>query len=104
MKHSCLSCNDCQGSLESLKNLHHEFAGQPGLEVTPGREFFKVANDGKPFLKNWDAFTYPPEDALQFYPMPPVKGAITVNIGMVFLVVSRLIYCDMVVQACAASL
>lgn len=56
-------------------------AGQPGLEVAHGREFFKVANNGQPFLKNWDAFTYPPEDSLTFYPMPPQKGAITVNIG-----------------------
>ena len=55
--------------------------GQPGLEVTPGKEFFDAANDGQPFLKNWDKFTYPPDDALKFHPMPPVPGAITVNIG-----------------------
>ena len=28
--------------------------GQPGLEVTPGRAFFEKANNGKPFLKNYD--------------------------------------------------
>lgn len=57
------------------------YAGQPGLEVTPGKQFFDVANNGQPFLKNWDKYTNPPDDALTFHAMPPVKGAITVNIG-----------------------
>ncbi|KAK9807304.1 hypothetical protein WJX73_010800 [Symbiochloris irregularis] len=64
-----------------LFTLLFQQEGQPGLEVTPGKDFFDVANKGQPFLKNWDAFTYPPDDALTFHPMPPVKGAITVNIG-----------------------
>ena len=29
-------------------------AGQPGLEVAPGRRFFEVANKGQPFLKNYE--------------------------------------------------
>ena len=57
-------------------------AGQPGLEVTPGRAFFEKANHGEPFLKNYEKIQYPDTDALTFYPMPPVAGTITVNVGM----------------------
>ena len=59
----------------------HLCVGQPGLEVTPGRAFFEKANHGKPFLKNYEKIQYPDADALTFYPMPPVPGAITVNVG-----------------------
>ena len=31
---------------------------------------------------------YPPADALEYYPMPPVKGALTVNIGAAQLMCS----------------
>ena len=49
--------------------------------MTPGKAFFEKVNDGKPFLKNYDKKGYPSGDDLQFYPMPPVAGTITVNVG-----------------------
>ncbi|KAK9785771.1 hypothetical protein WJX73_004277 [Symbiochloris irregularis] len=64
-----------------LFTLLFQQQGRPGLEVTPGREFFNASNNGKPFLKNWDKFTQPPDEVLTFHPMPPIKNAITVNIG-----------------------
>ena len=58
--------------------------GRPGLEVTPGREFYEAANNGQPFLKNWDKFTQPSDEELTFHAMPPTPGAITVNIGELY--------------------
>ena len=53
-----------------------------------------MANKGEPFLKNYEQIQYPASDALEFYPMPPVKGAITVNIGAQCMVISWLLLVD----------